>query len=159
MNALAERRVEDDPEVVRAFAEEYVACGDAEKAARRVKWFDTRYSLGVWARRLLERSDVQMEIMLARASGITERRVEHHSREAVVETLDEICEGAVMDGAWSAATGAVTTKARVLGYMENHISISVTSARELSLEELRKAVAALPAPEPQDAEWSEVDPT
>lgn len=158
MNApIAERRVDDDPDVVRAFAEEYVRTGDAAVAARRVRWFDTRYSLGVWARRLLERPDVQTEILLARASGITERRVEEHSREAVVQDLDEIREGAVQDGAWSAATGAVTTKARVLGYLDQTVTLRVTSARELSLEDLRSMVAALPAPEAQDAEWTEVD--
>ncbi len=160
---VAERREAEDPELVRSWAEEYVASGDAQAACRAVRWFDTRYSLKVWARRVLERPDVQMEILLARASGVTERRVEEHSREAVVQDLDEIREGAVMDGAWSAATGAVTTKARVLGYLDTTVNIRVTSARELSLEDLRRQVALLPAPDtagalgaPIDADYTEV---
>lgn len=154
---LHERREQDDPELVRAWAEEYARTGSAEMACRRTRWFDTRYSLAVWARRVLERPDVQTEVLLARASGITERVVEPHSREAVVEDLDEIREGAVMDGAWSAATSAVTTKARVLGYTaESTVNINVTQAAELSLEQLRAMVAALPAPAAPEAEWSEV---
>lgn len=155
--SIPDRREAEDPELLRAWAEEYVRTGSPEAACRAVKWFDPRYSLRVWARKVAERPDVAVEVMLARAEGIVERRVEEHSREAVVGDLDEIREGAVLDGAWSAAVGAVTTKARVMGYLDQHVRITVGSARELSLEELRRQVAALPAPETPEAEWTEVD--
>ncbi len=149
---------EGDPDRARIFAEEYVVTGDAERAARRAGWLDTRYPIRVWARKLLEDPGVKLEILLARATGLTHRPVEEHSREAVLEDLDEIREGAVGDGAWSAATGAVTTKARILGFMDTTVNLRITDARQLPLEQLRAMVAALtlPAPEPTYAEFEEI---
>ncbi len=135
------------PEAAEIFAREYVTTGSGQIAARRSGLIDTRYSLGVWADRLLTIPDIQLAVADALDAGVrpAQQKPTVYSREMLVEELGDIKEKAVGASAFTAAVGAVKTQAQLLGMLDTNVNIRVTDARELSLDQLRAMVAQLPA--------------
>lgn len=133
-----------------AFVEAYVRNGkDGAAAVRKAGLQDPRYDVGLVVRRLLGRADIQAGIAAAEAMASVNRDVGQYTREYFLHRLAEVGDRSLEAKQFASAISATKLQAQLLGMLEETVNVNHNvSARELSLDELRKLVGKRVAEEP-----------
>jgi len=130
------------PEAI--FVDEFLRTGNAFMACNRAGMADPRYPIEVMARRTLARPEIQAAITLGKRLMEKQPKLDAnglYSREFLLDGLQRTHEQAFTDRSYSAAISAIKVQAAMLGFMEQTVNINhTTSAKELSLDELRRMV-------------------
>lgn len=124
------------------FCRAYLETGDARQAVIRSRLVDSRYTLDVCAREILERPEIQAVLEVMRREGGSRALQKPVTRELVVDELQAIHDEAMRTGQLNSAISALKLQSQLRGYLADVVNVNHTvSVRELPLAELRRLAA------------------
>lgn len=117
----------DDPEKDAVFVEEYLRIEDQDDAAviacRKAGIVEPTFPIAVTARRMMERSDIQIAITIAR-KGIKKRDVTEISKETILTDLEAIFHSAMLAKDHSACNANRKLIAQLTGHLTENVTVT-----------------------------------